>query len=92
MVKKNIKKVNLNLIRKKIDEIDKSILKSLSKRANLVIEAGLSKEKIGDTSYYRPEREAQIIHSLISENKLATFACLPAPLTPDAEFAIKLSV
>lgn len=69
MVKKNIKKVNLNLIRKKIDEIDKSILKSLSKRANLVIEAGLSKEKIGDTSYYRPEREAQIIHSLISENK-----------------------
>ena len=45
MVKKNTKKVNLNLIRKKIDEIDKSILKSLSKRANLVIEAGLSKEK-----------------------------------------------
>ena len=69
MVKKKIKKVNLNLIRKQIDAVDKSILKSLSKRVDLVIAAGESKKEIGDQSYYKPEREAQIINALISENK-----------------------
>ena len=69
MVKKKIKKVNLNLIRKQIDAVDKSILRSLSKRVDLVIAAGESKKEIGDQSYYKPEREAQIINALISENK-----------------------
>tara|TARA_B100001093_G_scaffold29496_1_gene25676 strand:- start:686 stop:1774 length:1089 start_codon:yes stop_codon:yes gene_type:complete len=69
MVKKKIKKVNLNLIRKQIDEVDNSILKLLSKRANLVVEAGESKKDIGDTSYYKPDREAKIINSLILKNK-----------------------
>ena len=54
MVKKKTKKANLSLIRKQIDEVDNSILKLLSKRANLVVEAGESKENIGDTSYYKP--------------------------------------
>ena len=39
MVKKKTKKANLSLIRKQIDEVDNSILKLLSKRANLVVEA-----------------------------------------------------
>ena len=52
MVKKKTKKANLSLIRKQIDEVDNSILKLLSKRANLVVDAGKSKENIGDTSYY----------------------------------------
>ena len=69
MVKKKIKKVNLNVIRKQIDAVDKSILRSLSKRADLVIAAGESKKQIGDQSYYKPDREAQIINALISENK-----------------------
>ena len=69
MAKKKIKKVNLNLIRKQIDEVDKSILRSLSKRVDLVIAAGESKKEIGDQSYYKPDREAQIINALISENK-----------------------
>ena len=69
MVKKKTKKANLSLIRNKIDEVDNSILKLLSKRANLVVEAGQSKENIGDTSYYKPEREAKIINTLISKNK-----------------------
>ena len=69
MVKKKTKKANLSLIRKQIDEVDNSILKLLSKRANLVVEAGESKENIGDTSYYKPEREAKIINTLISKNK-----------------------
>ena len=69
MVNKKTKKANLNLIRKQIDEVDNSILKLLSKRANLVVEAGKSKENIGDTSYYKPEREAKIINTLISKNK-----------------------
>ena len=69
MVKKKTKKTNLNHIRNQIDEVDNSILKLLSKRSNLVVEAGEIKENIGDTSYYKPEREAKIINTLISKNK-----------------------
>ena len=45
MVKKKTKKVNLNSIRNQIDAVDQSILRSLSKRADLVIAAGENKKK-----------------------------------------------
>ena len=56
-------------IRKKIDQLDLAILKSLSNRVNLVIQAGEIKKKNNDNSFYKPERESQIIRSLISKNK-----------------------
>ena len=69
MVKKKTKKINLNSIRNQIDAVDQSILRSLSKRADLVIAAGENKKEAGDKSFYKPEREAQIINALISQNK-----------------------
>ena len=69
MVKKKTQKANLNSIRSQIDAVDQSILRSLSKRADLVIAAGENKKEVGDKSFYKPEREAQIINSLISQNK-----------------------
>ena len=65
--KKNPEK--LKDIRKKIDQLDLAILKSLSNRVNLVIQAGEIKKKNNDNSFYKPERESQIIRSLISKNK-----------------------
>lgn len=65
--KKNSEK--LKDIRKKIDQLDLAILKSLSNRVNLVIQAGEIKKKNNDNSFYKPERESQIIRSLISKNK-----------------------
>ena len=69
MVKKKTQKANLNSIRSQIDAVDQSILRSLSKRADLVIAAGENKKEVGDKSFYKPEREAQIINALISQNK-----------------------
>ena len=69
MVKKNITNKELNIIRDQIDTVDLAILRSLSKRAQLVIKAGSSKKNIGDNSFYKPEREAQIIKNLLSLNK-----------------------
>ena len=57
---------NLKSNRKKIDQIDSEILKLLGKRPQLVINAGKIKEVAGDSSYYRPEREAQLIRNLIT--------------------------
>ena len=65
--KKNSK--TLKDIRKKIDQLDLAILRSLSERVNLVIQAGEIKKKNNDNSFYKPERESQIIRSLISKNK-----------------------
>lgn len=65
--KKNSEK--LKDIRTKIDQLDLAILKSLSNRVNLVIQAGEIKKKNNDNSFYKPERESQIIRSLISKNK-----------------------
>ena len=65
--KKNSK--TLKDIRKKIDKLDLAILRSLSERVNLVIQAGEIKKKNNDNSFYKPERESQIIRSLISKNK-----------------------
>ena len=62
MVKKKTKKVNLNSIRNQIDAVDQSILRSLSKRADLVIAAGENKKEAGDKSFYKPEREVADKH------------------------------
>ena len=62
-------KDTLKDIRNKIDQLDLSILKSLSQRVELVIKAGKIKKFSKDTSFYKPEREAQILRTIISNNK-----------------------
>jgi chorismate mutase / prephenate dehydratase len=59
----------LGEIRKRIDEVDKKLVQLISDRARLATEIAEIK-KIDNTSvYYRPEREAQILRRIISENK-----------------------
>jgi chorismate mutase/prephenate dehydratase len=57
-------------IRKRIDEIDKELIHLISDRASLAAQiAEIKKMKDGNKSFYRPEREAQILRRVIKENK-----------------------
>ena len=58
--KKNPK--TLKDIRKKIDQLDLAILRSLSERVDLVIQAGEIKKKNNDNSFYKPERAVSYTH------------------------------
>mgnify|MGYP005716055855 CR=1 FL=1 len=62
---------SLDQIRKKIDELDLLILKALSERVRYVLQAGEMKKKNNDASFYKPEREAQIIRNIVSKNHSA---------------------
>ena len=60
----------LGEIRKRIDEIDNKLIQLISDRANLAAEiAEIKKTKDDGKSFYRPEREAQILRRVIKENK-----------------------
>jgi chorismate mutase/prephenate dehydratase len=57
-------------IRKRIDEIDKKLIKLISDRAKLAIRIAGIKMKQGDhASFYRPEREAQVLRRAITANQ-----------------------
>ena len=63
-------KRNLEQLRKDIDAVDKQLLELISQRARLaqaVAEVKNSSDK--DASFYRPEREAQILRKIIEQNK-----------------------
>ena len=64
-------------IRERIDQIDKHLIDLISNRAALAAEiAELKREDGAAAVYYRPEREAQVLRRVISEN--------PGPLSDDA--------
>ena len=67
------KPLSLNQIRKKIDGLDLVILKALSERVKYVVQAGEIKKKNNDLSFYKPEREAQIIRNIVLKNKSLLF-------------------
>lgn len=60
----------LKQIRDKIDAVDSQVLRLVNERIALASKIGLIKEKYSDDSpiVYRPEREAQVIRQLISQN------------------------
>jgi len=58
-------KKKLDKLRLSIDKIDKNLLELLSKRASFAQEVGRLK---GDGVIYKPEREAQILSSIIKDN------------------------
>ena len=59
----------LGEIRKRIDDVDKKLIRLISERANLATEiAGIKNQGKGVVKYYRPEREAQILRRIIMEN------------------------
>lgn len=60
----------LGQLRKRIDEIDNQLVSLISNRASLAAEiANIKKNDGADAVFYRPEREAQILKRVISENK-----------------------
>ncbi len=65
----------MNSLRKKIDRLDRLIVKLLNKRARYADEIGKVKEKLG-LEVYSPEREKQVIENVSNEN--------PGPLTDEA--------
>ena len=62
-------------LRKRIDRLDKRIVKLLNKRAKYADDIGKIKEKLG-LEVYSPEREKQVIENVSREN--------PGPLTDQA--------
>ena len=56
-------------IRKRIDEIDKSIQDLVSERASCAANVAKAKQQQGETShFYRPEREAQVLRAVMERN------------------------
>ena len=66
---------DMTSLRKKIDRLDKLIVKLLNRRAKYADEIGKVKEKLG-LEVYSPEREKQVIENVSREN--------PGPLTEEA--------
>ena len=67
---------DLSALRHKIDEIDDELLGLLNRRASLTNEVGIVKRaESKDVEFYRPEREAEILRRLVSDNS--------GPLTND---------
>lgn len=60
--------MNLDDIRRDIDQIDRELLDLLSRRADLVHEVGVVKKRDG-LQIYAPEREAALLEKLISMNR-----------------------
>jgi len=56
-------------IRKRIDEIDKSIQTLVSERASCAAQVAKVKQQQGETGhFYRPEREAQVLRTVMERN------------------------
>ena len=63
-------KKSLEQLRKVIDEVDKDLLDLISERARLAQEvAEVKNSSVESASFYRPEREAQILRKVIEQNK-----------------------
>ncbi|WP_367606325.1 prephenate dehydratase [Legionella sp. W05-934-2] len=59
----------LEQIRKKIDSIDLQFLDLLNQRAKLACQVAAIKKKQKEPIYYRPEREAQVLRNIVSQNQ-----------------------
>jgi chorismate mutase/prephenate dehydratase len=61
----------LNAMRERIDGIDERIHELLNERARLAQQVGISKrsEGLSTVDFYKPEREAQVLRSVIERNK-----------------------
>jgi chorismate mutase len=69
-----VKELDLDALRKAIDEVDGRLLELIAERVRLVLEVGDYKRERG-IPIYDPERERQLLDRLTSR--------APAPLQPD---------
>ena len=58
----------LEAIRREIDTLDKELLDRINRRAGLARKVAEIKDGGGSTHYYRPEREAEVLRTLIDGN------------------------
>jgi chorismate mutase/prephenate dehydratase len=58
----------LGAIRREIDELDNELLALINRRARLAKKVAEVKDDEGSTHYYRPEREAEVLRSLVKGN------------------------
>ncbi len=65
----------LDQIRARIDAIDRELLGLISRRAELACQVARVKTALGEKYCYRPEREAQVLRSIIENN--------PGPLSDE---------
>ena len=63
------KKHTLESLRKKIDEIDTLLIDTISERARCAQQVAEVKQDQGDQTYYKPEREAQVLRSVMEKNQ-----------------------
>ncbi|MDM3872089.1 prephenate dehydratase [Porticoccus sp. W117] len=59
----------LDALRQQIDGIDKDLLELISKRANCAQQVAEVKQAAGESAFYRPEREAQVLRKVLEKNQ-----------------------
>jgi len=68
--RKDLNTKQLDQVRQEIDRLDEKIQELISERAQLAFRVRESKGKFPDAvSYYRPEREAEVLRRIIKRNK-----------------------
>jgi len=71
--------MNLKVLRRRIDSIDKRIIQLLNSRANITLEVNSLKRKAGK-SIYSPDREREVLRKIMAQNR--------GPLTSEALEAV----
>ncbi len=67
---KDIDAVDLAEIRKRINDVDKRIQALINERATIAQQVGVAKGDLGSAvDYYRPEREAEVLRSVLERNE-----------------------
>ena len=67
--KQKAPKLDISDVRQRIDEVDRQIQALISERARFAQQIGISKGKMAEAvDYYRPEREAQVLRSVLERN------------------------
>jgi chorismate mutase/prephenate dehydratase len=66
---KTAQELDLAEIRRRINEIDERLQRLINERAEIAQQVGIAKGELGSAvDYYRPEREAEVLHSVLERN------------------------
>jgi chorismate mutase/prephenate dehydratase len=67
---KNTEALDLNEIRKRINDVDERLQALINERATIAQQVGVAKGNLGSAvDYYRPEREAEVLRRVLERNK-----------------------
>ncbi|HYA36664.1 MAG TPA: prephenate dehydratase [Candidatus Methylomirabilis sp.] len=60
---------SLKDLREKIDALDEKIQALISERARMALAVAEAKQRTGESNFYRPEREAEVLRNVLARNK-----------------------